>query len=345
MADFTYFHPHAFSLEAGGELPSFELAYATFGQLNESKDNVVWVWHAFTGSQHELEWWAQLFGEGKFFDPNKHFIICANMLGSCYGSTGPLSTNPLTQQAYFHDFPLLTNKDIVRDFDLLRINIGIERVNVEIGGSMRGQHVVEWAIYQPNVFEFIVPIAANALHSPWGIAFNETQRMAIDADSSWQTKSEEAGLEGMKAARAIAMHSYRSYEGYHIRQSEDNHDKFDSFKASSYQRYMGEKLSQRFNAFTYWYLSKAMDSHNVARTKGSMEKALEEIKAVTLSIALVGDLLFPPKEQKFIADHVAKGYYFEVVSLFGHDGFLVEKESFEQIFRKFLAKDTQMLKK
>ena len=130
MADFTYFHPHAFSLEAGGELPSFELAYATFGQLNESKDNVVWVWHAFTGSQHELEWWAQLFGEGKFFDPNKHFIICANMLGSCYGSTGPLSTNPLTQQAYFHDFPLLTNKDIVRDFDLLRINIGIERVNV-----------------------------------------------------------------------------------------------------------------------------------------------------------------------------------------------------------------------
>ncbi|MEO0896881.1 MAG: homoserine O-acetyltransferase [Bacteroidota bacterium] len=338
---FTY--PQTFPLESGQSLPGFELSYATLGNLNEDKSNVVWVCHAFTGHPDVSLWWNGLFGPGRFFDPEKYFIICANMLGSCYGSTGPLSINPETNEPWYLDFPLLTNRDMVRSFDLLRKDLGLEKVHILIGGSMGGQHVLEWAIQQADVFEYIMPIATNAVHSPWGIAFNETQRMAIEADRSWGERQQEAGLAGMKAARAAAMLSYRSYEGYEVRQKNLPPFGIDNFRASSYQQYMGEKLAKRFNAFTYWYLSKAMDSQNLARGRVSLEAALGQIQAKTLTVAIDSDILFPPAEQKFIAKHIPHAEYVSVSSLFGHDGFLVENEAFVDIFRKFLAKEQSIL--
>ncbi|MEL6652647.1 MAG: homoserine O-acetyltransferase [Bacteroidota bacterium] len=300
----VYTHPKPFSLESGESLPGFQLAYQTWGKRKEDDSNIIWVCHALTGNTDVVDWWPGMIGENAVFDPENDFIICANMLGSCYGSTDALSTNPETRMPYFHDFPLLTNRDIVLAFDALREALQIKKIKVLIGGSTGGQHVLEWAIMQPDLFEYIIPIAANAQHSAWGIAFNETQRMAIAADSSWETASPNAGLEGMKAARAAALLSYRSYEAYELSQTETNDETFDDFRASSYQRYQGQKLADRFHAFAYWTLSKAMDSQNVGRGRGGVANALGQIKAKALVIAINSDILFPPFEQRLIAEHI-----------------------------------------
>ncbi|MCI4671477.1 MAG: homoserine O-acetyltransferase [Bacteroidia bacterium] len=338
MAEHTFTYPKTFILESGDSLPELELVYETFGKLNEQRDNVVWVCHAFTGHPNVMNWWDILFGKGKFFDPKDNFIICVNMPGSCYGSTGPKSLNPQSGRAYYHDFPLLTNRDMVRSFDLLRQDLGITRIKVLIGGSMGGQHVLEWAVMKPDLFEFIIPIATNAKHSPWGIAFNEAQRMAIQTDPTWPMALPFSGMNGMRAARAIAMMSYRSYNGFEFKQQEKSNNPIDNFKAASYLNYMGEKIVDRFNAYTYWYLSKAMDSHNLARGRGKMEDILASIKANAIIISLDGDLLFPPEEQLFLSTYIPNSSHYLVPSLFGHDGFLVEKEAIEHILRNNLAK-------
>lgn len=212
--DHIFHYPVEFPLESGSKLPGFQLKYTTLGQLNKDRDNVIWVCHALTGSSDFVDWWHGLFGEGSPFDPNRYFIICANALGGCYGSTGSLSINPISGAPYYHDFPLVTNRDIVQAFDRLRESLGISKVHTLIGGSLGGQQVLEWAIQKTDVFERIIPVACNAFHSPWGIAINEAQRMAIAADPTWNEKDARAGAEGMKAARAMAMVSFRSYEIY-----------------------------------------------------------------------------------------------------------------------------------
>jgi homoserine O-acetyltransferase len=160
--------------------------------------------------------------------------------------------------------------------------------------------------------------------------------MAIAADSTWKENEERAGIEGMKAARAIAMLSYRAYEGYNNKQSEKNNDKLDDYRASSYQRYQGQKLANRFNAYTYWLLTKMMDSHNVGRGRESVEAALQKIKADTLIIGIDNDVLYPINEQKFLAENIPNSKFERIDSLFGHDGFLVEFEQFKKIVRSFL---------
>src|SRR5690606_25880391 len=147
------------------------------------------------------DWWEGLFGIGKLYNPEEYTIICANSLGGCYGSTGPLSVNPETGIPYYNDFPFLTNRDIVRAFDLLREHLGIKAIHTLIGGSLGGQQALEWSILVPKLSENLIIIASNAFHSPWGIAFNESQRMAISLDKTWGEKNEKAGLEGMKIAR------------------------------------------------------------------------------------------------------------------------------------------------
>ena len=311
-------------LESGESLAEFELAWQSWGSLNAAKDNVIWICHALTGNSDAEDWWPDLIGEGLIFDPAQHFIICANMLGSCYGSTGPLSTNPATQEAYFHAFPALTNRDIVQAFDRLRQHLDIEKIEMIIGGSLGGQQVLEWAISKPDLFRHLVPVATNALHSPWGIAFNESQRMAIAADPSWKEKQAEAGAEGLRAARSIALLSYRSYEIYNRSQEEEDLSLTDNYKASSYQQYQGTKLLNRFNAFSYWILSKAMDSQQLGRGRGGPEKALSMIQAKTLCVGISSDVLFPPEEQRFIAAHIPGAEFREINSPYGHDGFLVE---------------------
>ncbi len=328
-----------FKLESGGSLLDFQLKYTTLGQLNKERNNVIWICHALTGSSDFTDWWKELFTEGTPFNPNDYFIICANSLGGCYGSTGPLSLNPKTNHPFYHEFPPITNRDIVNAFDLLRESLGINKIHTLLGGSLGGQQVLEWAIIKPEAFDHIIPIATNAFHSPWAIAINEAQRMAIEADSTWKENNPRAGTDGMKAARAIGMISFRTYTTYKQTQTEKNLDTLDNFRASSYQRYQGQKLSNRFNAFSYWVLTKAMDSHQVGRGRTSIEDALKNIKAKTLVIGIDTDLLFPIQEQKFLAQHIKGAQFAAMHSAHGHDGFLVEFDQFKSIVRNFLTKD------
>jgi homoserine O-acetyltransferase/O-succinyltransferase len=326
------------TLESGQVVPKYDLAYTTYGKLNSQKDNVVWIFHALTANSRPSEWWPGLVGEGKLFDPEKYFIICVNMPGSCYGSTGPLDKNRQTGEIYYHNFPFFTPRDMIRSYQPLRQFLGIEKIKIGIGGSMGGQQLLEWAIEEPELFENIFPIATNARHSAWGIAFNASQRMSIEADGTWKQKKPEAGMEGMKAARSIALISYRHYETYHASQSEHHIEKIENYKSESYQKYQGEKLGKRFNAFSYYFLSKGMDSHNVGRGRGSIENALQRIKAKTTAIGITTDILFPVNEQQFIAENVTNAGFFSIDSLYGHDGFLLEYEQIEKIILDSLEK-------
>lgn len=312
-------------LESGRELHGVQIAYHTFGQLNERKDNVIWIVHALTANSNPMDWWPGMVGENAVINPTEHFIVCANVLGSPYGSTCPTDINPLSGQAYYRDFPMLTIRDLIKPYESLAEDLGIEKIKMLIGASMGGQQAMEWAIKHPERIEKLALLATNANHSPWGIAFNESQRMAIEADQSWLKNYPDAGAKGLMAARSIALLSYRTVSGYNYTQSESE-TKIDAFKASSYQRYQGEKLAKRFNAFSYYIFTKAMDSHDVGRGRKSREEALGRIKAKTTIIGIESDILFPLFEQEYLHAHIPDSKMFAIQSKFGHDGFLVEKD-------------------
>ncbi len=326
---------HSFELESGEVLPGFKLAYQTFGTLNAEKSNVIWIIHALTANSDPTEWWPEIVGNNKVINPQEHFIVCANALGSHYGSTCPLDLNPDTGEKYYHDFPTLTNRDITNGFIKLKDHLGIKRINALLGASLGGQQALEWAISEPDLIENLILIATNAKHSPYAIAFNESQRLAIEADQTWKENNDEAGSAGLIAARSIALLSYRTSAGYNNTQ-QDLDDKTDDFRASSYQRYQGNKLVKRFNAFSYWLLSKAMDSHNVGRNRGGIGKALASIKSKTTVIGIDSDFLFPVSEQKLIAAHIPNASYFEISSKLGHDGFLTESTNVSSIIEEAL---------
>lgn len=329
--------PQPFILESGKILPQIQITYHTYGQLNPERNNVIWVCHALTANADVFDWWKGLFGKGFLFNPDEHFIICANILGSCYGTTGPLSENPETGESYYQTFPDITIRDMVAAHELLRQHLGISKINVLLGGSLGGQQALEWAIAQPDLFQHIMVVATNAFHSPWGIGFNEAQRMAIRADQTYFSNTPNGGRKGLKAARAIALLSYRTYYTYAKTQSETDLNKTDNFNASSYQNYQGEKLVNRFDAYSYVSLSQTMDSHNVGRNRGSVEKALQQIKAKTLVVGISSDILFPPSEQQFLAQHIPGAIYHEIDSFYGHDGFLIETEKLTTLLEAFLA--------
>ena len=304
-------------LESGKTLSGIRLAYTTCGDLNDTRTNVVWVFHALTANANPVDWWSGLVGKGKTIDTEHYYVICVNMPGSCYGSTEPES----------YDFPVITIRDMVRCYQLLAAHLGIAQVHLGIGGSMGGQQLLEWAVTSPDFFKNVCVLASNARHSAWGIAFNATQRMALESTS---------GPEGLEVARAIALLSYRTQHTYRKTQT-DFDERIDNFRAESYQRYQGGKLSARFSPLSYWYLSKAMDSHNVGRGRGSVRKALKLITANTLIIALKGDLLFPIAEQLFLAKNIP-GARLEVVdSNYGHDGFLIETPAIGKLLNDFLS--------
>jgi len=332
-----YTHSNSFELENGSVLPSFQLAYQTWGKLNADRSNVIWVCHALTANSDVFDWWPGLVGEGCLFNPEEHFIVCANVLGSCYGSTGPLSINPETKAPYYHDFPDVTIRDMVRALDLLREHLGIQQIHTLIGGSVGGQQILEWAIWKPDLIQHLIPVATNAFHSAWGIAFNESQRLAIQADTTWQEKRDDAGKIGLKAARSIAMLSYRNYQTYQLTQSELNTNKIDQFLAASYQEYQGQKLVNRFNAFSYMILSKTMDSHQVGRGRGTVEEALQHIKAKTLVIGVTSDILFPLREQIYLAENIEEAQFATINSTYGHDGFLIETDQISQKIKSFFT--------
>ncbi len=339
---YQYKYDSEFVLESGKKIPGFHLGYSTFGKLNADKSNVIWIFHALTANSDPTEWWPGIVGEGKLFDPNHHFVICVNMPNSCYGSSQPLDINPTTGKQFLHDFPLFTTRDMVLAFDHLRLHLGIEKIAVGIGASMGGQQLLQWVVEAPDLFEFIIPIATNAVHSAWGIAFNSSQRWAIESDPTWLDGTETAGVNGMKVARSMALLSYRNYETYRVAQegytssTESNPVDSQVFRAQTYQYYQGEKLAERFNAYSYYLLSKAMDAHNIGRGRGGVQKALESIKAQTLVIGVSSDILFPPAEQLFIADHVHNATCEIIDSLYGHDGFLLENETLTDLIRNFI---------
>lgn len=332
----TFRYTQPFQLENKAWLPEFELAYTTYGTLNEDKSNVVWICHAFTGNANPSDWWNGLVGDQWLFNPREHFIICANVLASHYGSTNPLSINPLTGEPYFHDFPMVTLQDVVRTFELLRMELDLPKIQYLVGGSLGGQQALQYAISFPEVIDRLILFSTNAIHSPWGIAFNESQRMAIELDPTWTERSPKAGMEGMKVARSIALLSYRNYETYQRTQSRDE-GQVDFFRAKTYQNYQGEKIQKRFNAFSYYFLTKMFDSHDVSRGFASMEEALSQVKAQTLVIGITSDILFPPLEQQFIAEHIPAATYVEIDSTYGHDGFLIEFEVMTQTIRRWMA--------
>lgn len=328
---FTYNLP--FPLESGAVLPRLEITYHTYGQYIPSKNNVVWVFHALTANSDCADWWGGLIGEGKLFNPKDHFIVCANIIGSCYGSTGPLSLHPVSGKAYFHDFPDITIRDMVRAHQLLQHYLGITRIRFGLGGSMGGYQLLEWGATDPRLFQNMVLLATSAQESAWGIAIHTTQRMAIEADADWKENQAYAGRKGLMTARGIGMLTYRNYETFVKTQSDSEVDPA-VHKAESYIRYQGEKLARRFNAFSYYKLSKAMDSHHLGRKRDSTASVLQRIAAKSLVISISSDILCPPHEQKFLADHLAHATLCTIDSSYGHDGFLIEFEAIEKAIRE-----------
>ncbi len=328
--------PAPFHTESGAVLPELHIAYHTYGKPNPAQDNIVWIAHALTANSDAAAWWPGLVGPGKLLDPERYYIVCANIIGSCYGSTGPDALHPETGTMYGFSFPLITIRDMVRAHQLLQQHLDIRRIRLGMGGSMGGQQLLEWAVEDPELFEHLALLATNARHSPWGIAFNEAQRMAIYADPTIHQPHPAAGARGLEAARAIAMLSYRHYHTYHRTQLDPTHDKIEDFLAGSYQRYQGKKLQQRFQAHAYLALSKAMDSHNLGRGRESVEAALGVITAKTAVVTIASDILFPPEEQRLLARHIPHATLETIDSLYGHDGFLIEFDKIAPIVKALM---------
>ena len=336
----NYFnYPHKIALEGGDSLPSITIAYSTYGTMNADKSNVVWVCHALTANSEAAEWWAGLIGSGKVIDTEKHFIVCANILGSCYGSSGPLSINPITEAPYYSSFPLVTIRDMVKAHILLREHLGIEKIFLLMGGSMGGYQAMEWCIMENDRIGQLFLLATSATESAWGIAIHTAQRLAIEADQSWRSPLAEAGANGLKAARAIGMLTYRNYNIMVARQTDPDTDKLDHYKASSYIEYQGDKLVQRFNAMSYWLLTKSMDSHHIGRGRGgNTALILKDIIQKTLLIGINSDILCPIAEQQFLNRHLPNANLVVIDSNYGHDGFMVETSIISQHLANWMGK-------
>ena len=333
----VYHHGEAITLESGAVLAEVDITYDTFGTLNAAKDNVIWVCHALTANSDVADWWPHTVEEGRFLDPTRYFIVCANFLGSHYGTTSPLSVNPTTGKKYYYDFPQITVRDMVKCHQLLAKHLGIERVKLLIGSSIGGFQCMEWAISEPKFMESVALIATTTCTEPWAAAFNESQRMAIRTDKTWGELRDDAGIDGMAVARSIALISYRGGAAYNATQQDENPTEA-SFtrRAHSYQQYQGEKLRRRFNALSYYRLSEAVDSHNIARGRGSIAEALSKIEARALVVAISSDILLPPEAHVPMREHIRDVEYHLIESEFGHDGFLVEHEKLNTIIQNFI---------
>lgn len=335
----TYSHDRPFRLESGVELPRLEIAYNTYGTMNSDRSNVVWVCHALTANSDVADWWPHTVETGCFLDPAKWFVVCANILGSHYGTTGPLSVNPATGAPYYGDFPDFTIRDMVAVHRVLADALGIGRIHALVGSSVGGFQAVEWAVDEPERFDKLVLIATAPVATPWAIAIDETQRMAIEADPTYGERRPDAAMAGLAAARAIGLLTYRGGEGYNLTQRETEPGKLlprAAHRPCSYQQYQGLKLCRRYNAYSYVKILDAFDTHDVGRSRGGLEKALSRISAQTMTVGITTDMIFPPAEMRRLAAAIPGAAYEELASDFGHDGFLVEHQRLNDILTKFL---------
>lgn len=330
-----YRHTRPFTLESGATLPELTIAYHTYGTLDASGGNVVWVCHALTANSEVADWWPHTIEEGKFLDPADRFIVCANILGSHYGTTGPLHVDPASGRPYYGDFPHFTIRDMVAAHRILAEALGITRIDTLVGSSVGGFQAVEWAVSDPGFIRKLVLIATAAKASPWTIAIDETQRMAIRADASFGEPRPDAGLAGLAAARAIGLLTYRGSQGYNLTQ-QDPEPAPAAHRASTYQQYQGRKLCLRYNAYSYAAILDAFDTHDVGRGRGGTAQALARITARTLLVGITTDIVFTPGEMRDLQAMIPGSLYREIDSPFGHDGFLVEHGQLNDLLLPFV---------
>ena len=329
-----------FEFESGGHLDSMDLVYHTSDREYAPGEKVVWVCHALTGNSNPEDWWPTMVGKGLLFDPDEVYVVCVSTLCSPYGSCGPASINPATGKPFFFDFPKTTVRDIVAANILVRKHLGIEKIDLMLGPSIGGFQTLEWVIMEPDVVSEAVFLATAVRGTPYMTAFNESQRMALLADPSFMAaESLDGGTAGLKCARSIALISYRTFMGYNLSQAEPEDDTVFADRAASYQRYQGQKLVNRsFDAYSYWYLTYALDSMNIGRYRGGIDKAISEIKSSCTVISITTDQLFPPEQMRYTAEKLSHAAYYEINSLFGHDGFLIENDQLSAILRPLLQR-------
>ena len=328
------------NLESGDVLVAPTIAYNSWGSLNEAGDNTIVVCHSLTNHSDATVWWPGTIGPGLVLDTDRYFVICLNALGSPYGSTSPLSTNPDTGQAYGGDFPPITIRDTVQAHYLAVGQLGVSRIALAIGGSMGGMQVLEWGFHNQFV-QSLLPIAVGGRHSPWGIAWTEAQRQAIYGDPNWcdgHYASENPPSSGLAAARMMAMISYRTAGEFHDRFGrEASHSSSNAFSVESYLHHHGQKLVERFDANCYVQLTRQMNSHDVARNRGTYAEVLESLFQPTLVVGISSDLLYPLAEQEELAALLPRAELCVIDAPFGHDSFLVESARLSHLIAPFVA--------
>lgn len=327
----------SFVTESGFTIPEPTVAYQTWGSLNRHRDNAVLVCHALTGNTAADEWFSGIFGTGKILDPEHHFIICPNALGSCYGSTGPASKNPETGKPYRIDFPKVSVRDMVRLHQRLLDSLGVQGVELVIGGSLGGMQALEFSIMDLRVRSAVL-IGMGKAHSPWAVGISHTQRQAIYGDPNWNDgfyREQQPPAHGLALARMIAMNSYRSPADFQSKFARRLQDGTPEFEVESYLNYQGKKIVDRFDAASYVRLTQAMDTHDVARNRSTYKEILGGVRAPVLVIGIDSDILYPPEEQKELAGLLHSGQYAEIESPHGHDAFLIEFDQITQLVRSF----------
>ncbi|GBG24317.1 Homoserine O-acetyltransferase [Hondaea fermentalgiana] len=338
-------------LENGLELQDVECRYRTFGTMNEDRTNVLVVCHALTGNAALDDWWGSMLGPGKLFDDSKMFVVCINVLGSCYGTTSPVSINPKTGKPYGRAFPDVTVRDSVSlHLRLVKEHLGAKSVACVVGGSLGGMQTLEWAALGGDFVKAILPMSCGAYHHPWQIAISEAQRQAIYADSNWHGGDYHAHgtypAQGLSVARAMAMISYRTHAGYgrkfgrrQVKDRAAGQDQERFFQVESYLRHQGAKFVSRFDALSYVKLTRMMDTHDLGRNReGGVEGALHRMTQPTLIVSATTDALYPPEEQQYLHEHLPNSELFTIDTDHGHDGFLLCQEEIIPVARAFLDK-------
>ena len=310
-------------LEGGGILQD---ARIVFHESEGRCGRTIWICHALTANSNPEDWWPEMVGPGLCIDSSKDHVICVNMLGSAYGSEGPASTNPATGKPWLLDFPMVTIRDSVNAFIAVRKHLGIEKIDLLIGASNGGFNAIEWAVMEPERFGRCLFLCTAPRISPFLGATVEAQRMALEADPTFrEARDLSGGSAGLKCARAQALISYRCFQGYQLTQSEQDPDTLFAGRVASYERYQGEKLVRRgFDAYSYFTLCNALDSHNVGRGRGGVQAARGTIQAPCTVRSVDTDLIFPPHEGRQWASWIPDARFIEISSSFGHDGFLLE---------------------
>jgi homoserine O-acetyltransferase/O-succinyltransferase len=355
---------HPFVLEGGGHLVDITIAYETWGTLDADAANAVLVCHALTGDAHAAGpsgaghptqgWWDDLIGPGRPLDTDRYFVVCANVLGGCQGSTGPSSPHPDDGRPYGSRFPVVSIRDMVRTQAALADHLGVGAWLSVVGGSMGGMQVIEWAVMYPHRVRSMVCIASNVAASPLQIGWSECGRLAVALDPRWRggdyydADPGDGPHEGLALARRIAQLHYRSDQSLHQRFDRnvvDPLDRFglwDRFQVESYLDYHGEKLVRRFDANSYLVLNKAMDLHDIGRDRGGIAAALARVRCPSLVVSIDSDALYTPRQQHELRDGlVALGKpveFAEIVSDHGHDGFLIEFDQLAPIVDAFVAR-------